>query len=743
MKPCSRPPWLLCLLLLAGLGPGMALAQPTRSWDDVSLPPDRRAALVLAVMTQAEKIALVHGGLGAPWGGEPKPPEAVGSAGFIAGVPRLRIPPLQETDAELGIANPGHIRPNDTAVAMPSNLALASTWDPGLARQQGRAIGAAARAKGFDVLLGGAANLIRDPRNGRNFEYFSEDPLLTGVMAGEAIAGVQDNRIISTIKHFALNAQETDRVVLDARIDASAMREADLLAFELAIERGRPHSVMCAYNQVNGRYSCENAWLLGRVLKRDWRYPGFVMSDWGAVHSTVQAALAGLDQESGEQLDTENFLAEPLERAIEDGSVPQARLDDMVERILTAIFASGVYDDPPKPGPRATEADEATAQAIAEAGIVLLKNDRILPLPRNIGRIAIIGAHADAGVLSGGGSSQVVPTGGIAATEAAPNGFPGALEFDPSSPLDAIRHQAPGVSVTYDDGGNLEAAVHSAAAADVALVFADQWTTETADVPDLSLPEPQDKLIEAVAGANPHTIVVLETGDPVIMPWLDGVAGVLEAWYPGQRGGTAIARVLFGEVDPSGHLPVTFPHDENQLPRPKVPGDPAGAPRGPVGRGGSYGQTYAVDYSEGAAVGYKWYARAGTEPLFPFGFGLSYTGFGLGDLQAGIDGSVMSIGLSVRNVGARAGAAVPQLYLSRPDEVSFPIRLVGWSKVNLSPGEQRHVSVSVDPRLLGRFDETEGKWRIEPGRYRISAGFDAAHLLETTEIAVGAAHLPP
>jgi beta-glucosidase len=250
----------------------------------------------------------------------------------------------QETEAELGVANPGYIRPGDTATAMPSNLALASIWDVALARRQGEVVAAEVRANGFSVLLGGAANLIRDPRGGRSFEYFSEDPLLTGLMAGSAVSGVQSRHLISTVKHFALNDQETDRVVLDARIDRADARESDLLAFEIAIEKGHPSSVMCAHNQVNGVYSCENPWLLDQVLKTDWRYPGFLMSDWGAVHSTVQSALAGLDQESDDQLDTENLFEAPLARAVADGTVPQARLDDMARRILTAVFSSGLYD---------------------------------------------------------------------------------------------------------------------------------------------------------------------------------------------------------------------------------------------------------------------------------------------------------------------------------------------------------------------------------------------------------------
>ena len=274
-------------------------------------------------MTQEEKLRLVHGVIAARWGGKAKPPGSIGSAGYVPGIPRLGIPALQETDAELGVANPGNVRPGDTATAMPSDLALASTWDVALARRQGEAVAMEARAKGFNVLLGGTANLIRDPRGGRNFEYFSEDPLLTGMMAGAMIAGVQSRHIISTTKHFALNAQETDRVVLDARIDKAAMRGSDLLAFELAIERGRPGAVMCAYNQVNGRYACENEWLLNEVLKTDWRYPYFVMSDWGAVHSTVRAAMAGLDQESGEQLDTQNFFGEPFGASDRQGRGPR------------------------------------------------------------------------------------------------------------------------------------------------------------------------------------------------------------------------------------------------------------------------------------------------------------------------------------------------------------------------------------------------------------------------------------
>ena len=372
-------------------------------------------------------------------------------------MPRLGVPALQETDAELGVANPGGIRRGDTATAMPSNLALASTWNVDLARRQGESVGGEARAKGFTVLLGGTANLIRDPRGGRNFEYFSEDPWLTGVMAGATIAGVQSQGLIATTKHFALNAQESDRMVLDARIDPQAARQSDLLAFEIAIERGRPLSVMCAYNKVNGAYSCENDWLINGVLKGDWRFPGFVMSDWGAVHSTVAAALAGLDQESGEQMDTESFFDQPLATAVSEGRVPQARVDDMARRILTAIFASGLYDHPAVMNEPALAESRDVALDIAREGAVLLQNDGLLPLNKGAKRIAVFGCHADRGVLSGGGSSQVTPLGGSGAT--APTDDPDFVEvFDPSSPVDAFRREFPDASMSYDDGGDASTA---------------------------------------------------------------------------------------------------------------------------------------------------------------------------------------------------------------------------------------------------------------------------------------------
>jgi beta-glucosidase len=688
---------------------------------------DQRSALLLPRLTLDEKIRLVHGGFGMPFRGKPKPEGALGSAGYVPGITRLGIPPLQETDAGLGVANPANVRAGDEATALPSGLAIAATFDAALAERGGALIGAEARAKGFNVLLAGGANLAREPRNGRNFEYASEDPLLTGVMVGAAVRGIQQNRIISTVKHFVLNDQETGRTQISADIDAAAARESDLLAFEIAIEHGRPHAVMCSYNRVNGVHACENEFLLDKVLRYDWSFPGFVMSDWGAVHSTERAALSGLDQESGEELDGQIFFGEPLRQAVEAGRVPMARLDQMVGRILRSMFASGIVDDPPVPGGSIdTAAHAGVAQTMAEQGLVLLRNrNGALPLPRSMRKILLVGSHADAGVLSGGGSSQVIPFGGIAVPGLGPKDFPGPMVYVPSSPLRAITAEAGGAQVGYLDGSDIAAAVRAAAQADVVIVFTHQWMAEMIDAPDLSLPDDQDRLIEAVAGANARTVVVLETGGPVTMPWLDRTAAVIAAWYPGTRGAEAIAGVLFGRVNPSGRLPMTFPRDESQLPRPKI----------------DTGAT--VSYHEGADVGYKWFDRRNETPLFPFGHGLSYTTFSYLNLTARISGTTLSLGLDVTNAGTRAGIDTPQFYLRCPGEDGFAIRLVGWGRVALQPGETGHVEASVDPRLLARFDAAANDWKVAARTCTVQAGADARDAALRTSVMLSPARLKP
>jgi beta-glucosidase len=650
-------------------------------------------------------------------------------------VPRLGVPALQESDAGLGVTNPQGARPGDAATALPATLALAATFSLELAFRSGVVIGSEARAKGFNVMLAGGMNLARDPRNGRNFEYFGEDPLLAGTLAGEAVRGIQSQHVISTVKHFALNDQETGRFVLDARLAEDAFRASDLLAFELAIERGQPGAVMCAYNVVNGDYACGNDWLLNRVLKGDWHYPGWVMSDWGAVHA-LDYAVKGLDQQSGEQIDTAVFFDEPLAAAVASGTLPESRISDMVRRILRSMFAVGLFDRPAiAPSNADYAAHAAGARAVAEQGVVLLRNERnVLPLSKDLRRIAVIGGYADLGVLSGGGSSQVTAVG--APARLVPMGGEGVMSawrnlmLHPSPPIAAIRALAPGAEVKFVDSRYPSAAAAAAAHADVAIVFATQWMLEHYDAPDLSLPNGQDEVIRAVAAANPNTVLVLETGGPVLMPWLTDTPAVVAAWYPGQEGGAAIANVLFGVAEPAGRLPITFPKREADLPRPTIPGSDL-----------PDGQPFTVDYVEGADVGYRWFARKGTEPAFPFGYGLSYTTFRYGGLAVS-GGRDVRVDLDVTNTGTRAGWAVPQVYLTAARGTPER-RLVAFGKALLAPGETKRFSLPVDPRLLADFDAAAQRWTIAAGDYELALGDSAEHFIARRTEHLAARTLPP
>lgn len=701
-----------------------------------------RADSIVAKMTLDEKIALVHG-LFPPMAADKTANELIPSAGHIDGIARLGIPLIRESDASLGVANQVEQRKGDVATALPSSLATAASFDPDIARAGGEMIGAEARAKRFSVLLAGGVNLTRDPWGGRNFEYLGEDPLLAGELGGAHIAGVQSQAVASTVKHFALNAQETGRMVLDARIGEEDLRESDLLAFQIAIEKGRPASVMCAYNKLNGDWACENDWLLNRVLKQDWGYGGWVMSDWGGVHSTAKAANAGLDQQSGQELDKEVYFGAPLKAAVQSGAVPQKRLDDMVARYLAGLISSGAYDKSATAAeiPYARNAD--VAQRTAEAGIVLLKNEGgLLPLaaPK---RIVVIGGHADVGVLSGGGSSQVRSVGG-APVEVPVTKGPAApfvrYTYHASSPLNALKAALPAASISFVDGRDPAAAAKAAREADLAIVFATQWTTEAMDVPNLSLPNGQDALISAVAAAQPRTVVVLETGGPVTMPWLEAVPAVVQAWYPGQRGGEAIANILSGKVNPSGRLPISFPASEAQAPRAAPPGYQrqqeleAKADADP-GKGWEYRiESFPVDYVEGSDVGYRWHEKRGTKPLFPFGHGLTYTSFAYANPVV-TGGDSLTIAFDVTNNGKRAGSDVPQIYVARTGS-GAPMRLAAFQRVTLQPGETRRVTLTAEPRILAEYEAKLPGWRIEGGRYTVALARDATDRsrLLTTEL---------
>ncbi|MCC5952020.1 MAG: glycoside hydrolase family 3 C-terminal domain-containing protein [Acidimicrobiia bacterium] len=679
---------------------------------------DTWASEVEAQLTDDERFSLISSLMVIVFGGEREPrvpPDVPQIAGYVPGVARLGVPALLITDAGLGVTNPGGGRPGDTATALPAGLALGATFNPSLARQGGALIGREARSKGFNVLCGGGMNLPRDPRHGRNFEYLSEDPLLSGVLAAEMVIGTQSEGVVSMVKHFALNSHETNKFWLDAVIDPVAHRESDLLAFQIAVERAEPGAVMGAYNKVNGEYCCGNAPLLNDVLKGAFGFRGWVMSDWMAVHDWTYA-LYGLDQHSGAQLDQQEWFDGPLRQALADGELSRERLSDMVRRILRSMRAVGIdrWGEPPEVD---LVAHDAAALEVARQGMVLLENDGVLPLAADVGSIAVIGRHADRGVLAGGGSSQGIPPGGIAVK--VPMGGEGMLSavrteaWFPSSPLTELRSLLPDATISFDPGMYPADAAELARRSDVAVVIVSKLESEGYDSPDLSLPFGQDALIEAVAEANPDTVVVLETGNPTDMPWRDRVRAILQAWYPGQAGGRAIAEVLTGAVNPSGRLPVTFPESTSQLPRPEL-----------AGFGEPFGTPLTIEHREGAEVGYRWFAATDATPRYPFGYGLGYTTFAHADLEVS-GGDTVTATVSVTNTGDRSGADVVQLYLTDAAGTRRS-RLLGFERVELDPGETRRVTIVADPRLLAAFDGAAAQWHIAGGAYEVAIGTDAA-----------------
>ena len=681
---------------------------------NTSLSPDERAALVLKEMTLDEKIQLMHG-QGMPGWSRPMPRTYLGNqgAGFVLGIPRLGIPQIEMSDAAYGVRMSAQNGRYSTA--LPSNIASAASWDPEAACDYGALIGRELRAQGYNMTLGGGVNLTREPRNGRTFEYQGEDPLLAGTLVGNRIKCEQAQHVIGDIKHYVMNDQENGRDEVDVIISKRALQETDLLAFHIGIDIGDPGAVMCSYNAIDGEYACQNKYTLTDVLKRDWAFKGFVVSDWGGTHSTVKASAAGLDNEQP----MDDFYGEKLKQAVEAGKVPMPQLDDHVRRILRSMFLAGLFDFPTQKSVVDVEGGFATARRIAEQSIVLLKNkENVLPIDRStVHTIAIIGPHADTGMISGGGSAQVDPPGEPAHPWQSQVWFP-------TSPLKAVSAAAPGAQVTFDSGADPAAAAAVARKADLAIVFVYRWMSEGTDLPNLSLPDNQDALIEQVADVNPRTIVVLETGTAVVMPWIDKVAGVMEAWYAGSKGADAVANILFGNVNPSAKLPMTFPLSVADLPHPDLmkppPGHNAGA--GAVLKPEDVKPTFSVHYSEGLKVGYKWYDAENKPVLFPFGFGLSYTTYQYSDLKV-TEGKGATVRFTLKNTGTRAGSEVAEVYVALPASAGEPPkRLAGWSKVLLNPGESREVTLSINPRELSIYDESNNAWKQLPGRYTFMVG---------------------
>ena len=694
-------------------------------WMNRSLSPEQRASLVLKEMTLDEKIAMLHGtGMKDLSPISPLAVHANGGAGYVVGVARLGIPDIQMSDAAYGVRNSGENGRYSTA--LPSDLAGAATWDVELAEEYGALIGRELRAQGFNMTLGGGVNLTREPRNGRTFEYMGEDPILAGTMVGHRIKGEQGQHVIGDIKHYALNDQESGRNAVNVNVDERAMRETDLLAFEIGLRESNAAAVMCSYNRVNGDYACENKHLLTDVLKKDWNFAGFVVSDWQATHSTAKASAAGLDHEEPGEI----FYGPAMKKAVQSGQVSMAELDDHVRRILRSMFASGVVDDPPQKSVVDVVGGFEVAQRVAEQSIVLLKNeDAQLPLNASALRsVAVIGAHSDVGMISGGGSAQVDPPGGNAILPPG-KGQTRWLEpmWFPTSPLKAIHAKLPRASVQYDPGTDPSSAAALAKTADVAIVFAYQWESEDMDLDSLALPEHQDELIAKVAAANPHTVVVVETGGAVTMPWVRQVSAIVEAWYAGSKGADAVANVLFGEVNPSAKLPITFPVSDADLPHPVIvkppvasttqKGDPDAWKKIAAGL-----PPFQISYDEGLKVGYKWYDAEKKPVLFPFGYGLSYTTYSYSNLKVE-PGKKIRVSFTLQNTGARDGAEAAEVYASLPAAADEPPkRLVGWSKVKVKAGESREVVVEIDRQYLSVYDAGAHGWKLVPGEYSFQVG---------------------
>ncbi len=789
------PVVIVAALALAGLAvmPAAKGASPGSScpWVGSTAPIPQRVAQLMGKMSLSNKLSMVEGhGTNNPY------------VFYTPAISSLCIPAFGLEDGPAGVAD------GLTGVTqLPAGVALAATWDPSMAQQYGQVIGAEEFGKGASVNLGPTVNIDRDPRWGRSFEALSEDPFLNSALDTSEIESVQGQAVMAQVKHFDAYNQETNRNTSSDDVIASdrTLREIYMPSFDAAVTQAGAASVMCAYSVVNGSFSCNDSFLNNEVLRQDWNFPGFVTSDYGALHST-QGALQGTDMEQPEN----TYYGSALKTAISNGSIPLSALNTMVQRILTEMFQYNLFDQPRTGSTSATvttPAHVATTTTVAEEGATLLKNaGPVLPLPStNAGTIAVIGPAASASpAYAGGGSAYVIPSSTVtplAGIQAAAGsgtsvtyqqGLPTdtSLPSIPSADLSpayrsgssytgtltapetgtyvlAITNTCGCYTPTYlslngqqilDDPGTppvhtysvavqltagqqytlsisgsssqllwgtpsalapgINAAVSAAQSASAAVVVvSDDTETEAADRLSLNLPSAQDELIEAVAAANPHTVVVINAGAPVAMPWLSQVGAVLDGWYPGQTSGTSLASVLFGQTDPGGHLPVTFPTSLSQVPASTAAQWP-----------GVNGQ---VQYSEGVDVGYRWYDANSVTPLFPFGFGLSYTSFSFSNLQispSSVDGTQnVQVTATVTNTGQRAGSDVAQLYLGDPTGAGEPPReLAGFQRVSLAPGASTQVSFTITPQEESWWDETANGWTQTEGTYSVYVGDSSA-----------------
>lgn len=716
--------------------------EPECPWMDTSLSDDERAQLLLDASTLEQKFRwLVE---------QPanEPTRTEWPDGVVYPVQVPCTPLIQYTDGPPGI------RDATGVTAFPVPIAVASTWDPSLSYAKGQAMADEAWNKRRNVILAPGLASGRTPLSGRNSEYMGEDPLLGGILAGTEIRGIQEGNpgapVVAVLKHYVGNEQELDRGQSSSNVDERTLHEIYNLPFEIAIKEGDPGGIMCAYNQVNGVYSCENPTILNDYLKNEIGFDGFVVSDFRGVHSTAPSLVGGLDQELNRPI---FFTPDLLNAALAAGEITEAQIDEAAFRVVRAHIAAGLFDYllPPEAAENvSTPENQAVALKIAEEGTVLLKNqDGILPLgergrpdkgkdrdKHNSGRGH--GSDREMTIAVIGPTASNTPTDGVSASTVCSAVFPfpppGGPFVDcpsPVAPLDVITARAAqdGSTVTFDNGSDLASAAATAAEADIAIVFGYYTMGEFNDRPNLSLDNNGDALILAVAAANPNTIVVLETGSAVLMPWLEDVKAVLQAWYPGVQQGTAIAKLLWGDVNPSGKLPMTFPKSEADTP---TAGSEAQYP-GIVDDDG----IRQVDYTEGLFVGYRWYDNEGIEPLFPFGYGLSYTTFEYSHLQVTprkvqADKEIR-VHFRVANTGSVAGTEIAQVYLSLPAGLGEPPkRLVGWARVTLEPGKHENVKVRIDPTSsahpLSYWDTSADSWTTAAGDYTFYVGSSSRDL---------------
>jgi beta-glucosidase len=656
---------------------------------------------IIAAMSLEEKAALVTGA----------------SAWTTTAIERLGVPELLMSDGPHGVRRVPDVHAMAAqslpATGFPTASALASSWDVDLIHQMGQALAEEALALDVGLLLGPGVNMKRSPLGGRNFEYFSEDPYLAGELAASLIEGMQSKGVGTSLKHFAANNQEFERFRINAEVDERTLREIYLPAFETAVKRAQPWSVMCAYNKVNGTYASEHYELLTTILKDEWGFEGYVVSDWGAVHDRVAALNGGLDLEMpGPKPRRTRAVVD----AVDSGQLPEAVLDEAVRRLLRIIFKAA---ETPKGGTFDVEGHHALARQIAGESMVLLKNNGILPLKANL-NLAVIGRAAETPHFQGGGSSNINPT-------------------RVAVPFAELKALAPDAELTYavgypaDDSYQpalIEQAVGLAQTADVAIVHValpSYKESEGYDRTDLDLTVQQVALIKAVAAVQPNCVVVINNGAPIVMEaWIDDVAAVLEGWMAGQAGGGAVADVLFGRVNPSGKLPETFPAALEDTP--------------------AYlnwpGENGAVRYGEGLYIGYRYYDARKVQPRFPFGYGLSYTSFAYANLRLSADSirdvDGVTVSVDVTNTGEVAGKEIVQVYvrdcaasLARP-----PKELKGFAKVHLEPGETKTVVVPLNTRAFAFYHPGHHQWVTEDGEFEILVGASSADIRQQATLTV-------